>query len=77
MASDKPEQLGDLEGSLITTLAESDLAGVAADIAEVSIDVLLDDGVLKDIPVVGIVAKTYSAARTIRIVFSLKDCSAF
>jgi hypothetical protein len=56
---------GDLEGSLIATLAESDLSGIATDLCEVSIDVLLEDGVLKDIPIVGLLAKTYDAIRTI------------
>lgn len=47
----------DLETSFIETIASSDLSALAPDVGEVVIDQLLDQGLLKDIPVVGSILK--------------------
>ena len=39
-------------GSLVTTLAESDLASVLKDVGELTLDSVLEEGVLQDLPVV-------------------------
>lgn len=52
--------------SLIETLKNSDLSSVSKDLAEVAIDGVLADGVLKDIPVVNTLMATYKAGQSIR-----------
>lgn len=42
-----------IQHSFDTTLKDANLEGIAVDISEVGIDLLLDDGVLKDVPIVG------------------------
>lgn len=54
---------GDLEGSLLAVLGKSGGADLLQEAAEFSLDALLDDGTVKDIPVVGTIAKLYSAAK--------------
>jgi hypothetical protein len=54
-----------LETGLIMSIASDELTGIGADIAEVGIDSVLDQGLLKDIPILGIAAKAYSAGVTI------------
>lgn len=53
---------GDLEGSLLSVFEKTGGADLLQEAAEFSFDTLLKDGVVKDIPAVGIVAKLYSAA---------------
>ncbi|UQD56360.1 hypothetical protein [Flavobacterium sp. K5-23] len=43
----------ELSKSLIQTITESDLTKIGIDIAEISIDSILENGVLKDLPIVG------------------------
>ncbi|OCB70737.1 hypothetical protein B0A79_13895 [Flavobacterium piscis] len=43
----------ELSKSLAQTLSESDLTKIGIDIAEISIDSILENGVLKDLPIVG------------------------
>ena len=43
----------ELSKSLIQTIAESDLTKIGTDIAEISIDSILENGILKDFPIVG------------------------
>lgn len=45
----------------------SDFANIGEDVLELGIDALLDDGILKDVPVVGIGAKLYSAGSKLRM----------
>lgn len=47
------DEIVDLQQSFDETLNKSDLADISVDIAEVSIDSLLKDGLLKDLPIVG------------------------
>jgi hypothetical protein len=42
-----------LSNSLKDTLADSDLQNVTSDLAETFTDTLLNDGILKDIPILG------------------------
>jgi len=55
-----------IESSLITTIVNSEAKEIAFDMVELSLDSVLDDGVLKDIPVIGILAKLYSTGNTIQ-----------
>ncbi|MFD2939694.1 hypothetical protein [Flavobacterium notoginsengisoli] len=43
----------ELSKSLAQTISESDLTKIGIDIAEISIDSILENGVLKDLPIVG------------------------
>jgi hypothetical protein len=43
----------ELSKSLMQTIAESDLTKIGTDIAEISIDSILKNGILKDFPIVG------------------------
>jgi len=64
MANGEPtnsEMRDDLETGLLK-LDLSDFGSIGGDALELSLDTFLQDGVLKDIPVVGVVAKLYSAA---------------
>ncbi len=53
---------GNLEGSLIKVIGNSGGKDLLLEAAEFSLDALLKDGVVRDIPIVGAVAKLYSAA---------------
>ena len=55
-----------LEVSLIDSIAKGEIKGLAADFGEISLDALLDDGLLQSIPVVGTVARIYRATISIR-----------
>lgn len=55
-----------IETSLVLSIAKSDIKDIATDIAELSLDSVLDDGVIKDIPILGTLAKLYSAGKTIK-----------
>lgn len=54
-----------LEISLIRSIGTSDLKDLGMDLSEIAFDSVLDDGVLKEIPVIGSIAKLYSAGSTI------------
>jgi hypothetical protein len=47
------ESKKELSTSLKETISSSDLSGIAVDIAEVTFDSILNEGVLKELPVVG------------------------
>lgn len=55
----------EIESSLSETLKNSDLKSIAGDFGEIAIDSLLEDGVLKDIPVIGALQGIYSASRSV------------
>lgn len=61
--NDKKESL---ENDLIKSIGQSELKDIAIDFGEIGLDTMLDDGVLKDIPVLGTLAKLYSTGATIR-----------
>jgi hypothetical protein len=54
-----------LEESLVRSIAKPNLTELAADLAEVGLDQLLQEGVLRDIPVLGTLVGLY---RTVGIV---------
>jgi hypothetical protein len=53
---------GDLEESLVEVVGGSGGKDLLLEAAEFSLDSVLDDGIVKDIPVVGAIAKLYGAA---------------
>lgn len=55
-----------LESSLVTSIAKPELADLTADLAEVGLDLLLDDGVVRDVPVLATLIGFYRSAGTIR-----------
>lgn len=55
-----------IESSLLTTIVNSDAKDIATDMLELSLDSVLDDGLLKDIPVLGTLAKLYTTGNTIQ-----------
>jgi hypothetical protein len=55
-----------IERSFIETLRKSDLSSVAAEVSELAVDRLLDDGLLRDIPVVSTFRSLWKAGATIR-----------
>jgi hypothetical protein len=55
-----------IDKSIRETIAKSDLPGVIQDLGELSIDSLLDDGVLRDVPILGSllsIGKTFGTVR--------------
>ncbi len=54
-----------VENSLVESIAHSELSALAADLAEVGLDAVLDDGLAKDIPVVGTLMKMYRIGITL------------
>lgn len=52
----------ELEGSLLTVIAGAGGQDLLQEAAEFAIDSVLKDGIVKDVPVVGVVAKLYSIA---------------
>ncbi len=55
-----------VEVSLIESIAGSDLSALAADLGEVGLDRILDDGLARDVPVIGTFMKMYSVVSTIQ-----------
>ena len=55
-----------VETSLVESIAHSELSGLASDLADVGLDAILDDGLARDIPVVGTLMKMYSIATTVQ-----------
>jgi hypothetical protein len=67
----------DSEDSLIRSIADSDLSDVAIDTSEIILDSLVEDGVLKDIPIFGWALKALKAQRSIRDALFLKKVALF
>ena len=55
-----------IESSLVTTIVNSQIKDIGIDILEISLDSVLDEGVLKEIPIIGSLAKLYSVGSTIQ-----------
>ncbi len=67
MKSDQDENREEgLENSLIESIARTDLKDVATQFAEVGLDSVLDDGVVREIPIIGTIVSAASAVITIR-----------
>ncbi len=67
----------EIGGSLVTTLAESDLASVLKDVGELTLDSVLEEGVLKDLPVVATLTGIWKTGRSIRDLLFLKKLVRF
>lgn len=75
----------ELPNKIVEGSCSSELKNLSIDIGEFTLDQLIDDGILKDLPVVGTVAKLFKAgmdirdrlfiAKVTRFLFSLKDVS--
>jgi len=65
-ASTNDELRSELEAGLLK-LDLSDFANIGEDVLELSLDVLLEDDILKDAPLVGVAAKLYSAGSKIHM----------
>jgi hypothetical protein len=68
------DNLGD---SLLSSVAHAGVAEIAGDVSEMALDAVLDEGLLKDIPIFGWVAKLYGVSRTIRDQLFLKKVASF
>lgn len=55
-----------LQNQLVESICSPELADISEDITEVILDSLLDEGVLKDLPVVGTIVKVFKGAMNIR-----------
>lgn len=66
-----------VEDSLISTLKQSDLKSVAFDVAEVTIDSILQDGVLRDLPVVNVITNFIKTGLHIKDYFFIKKLLKF
>jgi hypothetical protein len=56
----------ELESSLVKTIGKSALKDVTVDLAEISLDSMLKEGLLREVPIVGTVIRLASAGLTIR-----------
>ena len=65
-------ELKEYSNSFEKTLKNTDLQNVSIDLAEVAIDQLIDDGVFKDIPILGTIYGVGKAALQIREILFLK-----
>lgn len=54
-----------IETNLIQSIASSEIKNITEDYCELGLDAMLDEGVLKDIPVFGTLTKLYSVGATI------------
>lgn len=66
-----------IESTLFESIAKSNIKDVAVDIAELSLDSFLKDGVIKDIPVIGSLFNLYSAGKSIRDEIFLRKIISF
>jgi len=71
------ERKADLESSLIETLTSSQLPEVLQDVAEVALDSLLDEGIAKDVPIVGTIVRLGEIAVTVRDYFLVRKVLLF
>ncbi|MDZ4860581.1 MAG: hypothetical protein SGI88_16520 [Candidatus Hydrogenedentes bacterium] len=63
MFDDEPKSL---EESLVATLARTDLRDTITELSEVGLDALFDDGVARDVPIIGTLFSLASGVMTIR-----------
>jgi hypothetical protein len=67
----------DLPKSLIQTLADSELPDVASDLAETSLDTLIEDGIFRDIPIIGTLVGVWRSGATVRDALFLRKLTTF
>ena len=63
--------------SLIKSVTQSGAGEIARDVSEMALDSILDEGLLKDVPVFGLLAKFYAVAGTVRDHIFLKKVASF
>jgi hypothetical protein len=68
------QNLGD---SLLESVAQAGAIDIASDVSEMALDSLLEEGLLKDVPVFGWMAKLYAVTRTVRDRIFLKKVASF
>ncbi|MDZ7740301.1 MAG: hypothetical protein U5Q03_00655 [Bacteroidota bacterium] len=61
-----------IESSLTETIRTSDLQKVSVDLAEILVDSMINDGVFKDIPILGSIVGLGKTASTIKDTLFLK-----
>lgn len=66
-----------IENGFTTTLKDADLGSLVVDISEVAVDGLLEDGFLKDLPIVGSLVSLYKAGASIQDRLFLKKIISF
>ncbi len=74
---DEEQNATDVEFSLLQTLRSSDLSDIAKDAAEIGLDAVLKDGLLKDVPVVGWIVAAGKTASTVRDYFLIRKILKF
>lgn len=67
----------DLPGSLADTIENSDLASLGQNLTEVGIDSILNDGILKDLPIVGTLVGIWKAGISIKDAIFFRKLQAF
>jgi len=67
----------DLPKSLIQTLADSELSDVASDLAETSLDTLIEDGIFRDIPIIGTLVGVWRSGVSVRDELFLRKLTTF
>lgn len=72
--TDRNENLGE---SLVVSVSKAGAGDIAAEASEIALDSILDEGLLKDVPVFGWLIKSYSVARTIQERLFLKKIANF
>lgn len=72
-----PSQSGDLPESFAKTLGTSDLTTVGIDVAEVTLDSLINDGALRDLPVIGTLVNLWKAGVTVKDALFLRKLLIF
>jgi hypothetical protein len=70
-------QSGDLPESFSKTLGTSDLTTVGIDVAEVTLDSLLNDGALRDLPVIGTLVNLWKTGVTVKDALFLRKLLIF
>lgn len=71
------EERSNIGAEFIESVIKSDLVDIAADLSEIALDSLLENGVARDIPIVGWLFKIHSAQRSLRDRLFLKKVAAF
>jgi hypothetical protein len=61
-----------IDESFLITITNSDLKNVTIELAEVGIDTVLKEGILKDVPIIGLFSSIYRGALQIRDQIFLK-----
>jgi hypothetical protein len=74
---DKAVRNQNLGESLVVSVSKSGAGDIAADASEIALDSVLDEGLLKDVPVFGWLIKSYSVACTIQERLFLKKIANF